>query len=104
MLFGRDKNDELNQAISLYLGKGVSPYPKEDSAPVLNKFGKKRGQELVIEIEFLLGELKNIEPDWPKHSLGSGTEWAIAKLREGHPQINSKGAAALDWVYSWWWK
>ena len=95
--------DSLNRAISLYVGWDVSSFPKEDSARVFAAFGSV-GDLLVLKVKTLLEELNGFKVDWSKFDLLAGSEWAVAQLRERHPEIDDEGAKALVWIYSWWWK
>lgn len=96
--------DTLNEAIPLYIGVGVSSYPKEDDARVLERFGSEAGHAILERVQTIVAELQSIETDWEKHTLVSGSKWAVEKLRSKHDDINDESGSALEWIYSWWWK
>lgn len=94
----------VNEGIPLYLGYGVTSYPKEDASRLVQKYGTKVALEIEKEVQSLLTELEQLQPDWNKHTLVSGSKWAVAELRRIHPELDDHAADALEWVYSWWWK
>lgn len=95
---------QLNTAIPLYVGYGVSSFPKEDATRLVGPFGPELGAQLAAQISKLLAELDGIKPDWSKHDLVTASKWAVAELKRSHPELDEKATAALEWIYSWWWK
>lgn len=95
---------DLNHAIALYVGWNVSPYPNESESRVLDHFGEEKGEQLVERVRSLLEELQQIQPNWEKHDLVSASKWAVGELASRHWALNSEAKAALEWIYSWWWK
>lgn len=93
--------DAVNAAIPLYLGVGVSTYPKADATRLTPHFGD-GANELAEEIEALLADLDAIEPDWDAHTLASGSAWAVEQLRSARSDLSDEAAAALVWAYSFW--
>lgn len=99
-----EKEDDLNDAIQRYVGLGASPYPKEDEARVVDHYGVEAAQSLMSDILSIIADLQKIQPDWEKHTLISGSQWAVEQLSAKHPELTGKSKAALEWLYSWWWK
>lgn len=95
---------QLNSAIPLYVGYGVSSFPNEDAVRLIAPFGPELGAQLAAQISKLLAELDGIKPDWSKHDLVSASKWAVAELKRTYPDLDDKATAALEWIYSWWWK
>jgi hypothetical protein len=96
--------DGLNQAIPLFVGWGVSSFPKEDGKRIIDRFGLVEGRKLSAEVQALVDELRGITPDWSKHTLVSAGQWAVAQLKSRHPELSDEAASALNWLYTWWWK
>jgi hypothetical protein len=95
---------DLNRALTLFVGHGTSPFPSESEARVEDAFGAKAGASLVVQVRSLLSELKEIQPDWTKQDLITGSKWAVSQLQTKHPAIDAVGASALEWCFSYWWK
>lgn len=95
---------DLNRAIVLYIGWNIMSYPQEDELRVLDHFGKVKADNLVAEVRSCIGELRQIQPDWEKYDISSASKWAVGKLRSRHWTLNGNAKAALEWLYSWWWK
>lgn len=96
--------DDLNEAIPLFLGVGVSPFPIQDGSRVRARFGDALGSQLEADIQKILAELQEIKPDWNIHDLNSATEFAVGKIHLKYPELSSEALAALDWCYSFGWK
>ena len=99
-----EKEVELNDAIQLYVGVGASPFPKEDEARVVDYYGPEATQSLLSSVRSIIADLQKIQPDWDKHTLVSGSKWAVEQLAENHPELTGESKSALKWLYSWWWK
>jgi hypothetical protein len=97
-------DSDLSKAIVIYVGYGITTYPKEEGSRLLSEFGTERAAELEARIKNILESLNQIKPDWNKHTLVSGSQWAVAELKKTIPGLDAKGTAALEWLYSWWWK
>jgi hypothetical protein len=94
----------INTALPIYIGYGELSFPQEDGKRLIAVFGPGEARALEPQIRTLLTELDGIKPDWNVHTLESGSEWAVSKLRQSHPEIDDHAAAALKWIFSWWWK
>jgi hypothetical protein len=94
----------LNRAISVYVGWKISPFPKLDETRVLDFFGPAAGTVLLSRLNPLVRELEAIRPNWEEHDLVSASKWAVGVLVSRHPHLADEGKAALEWLYSWWWK
>lgn len=95
---------ELNDAVQLYVGVGVSPFPKEDESRIVEHFGAEAAQSLLSGVRTIIAELQEIQPDWDNHTLVSGSQWAVEQVAGKHPELNGESKSALEWLYSWWWK
>jgi hypothetical protein len=94
----------INEALPIYLGVGVSSFPKKSVARLVASFGHSEAARLAAEADALIAELSALTPDWSRHSLVSGTDWAITQLRRAHPDLDDAAARALDWEFSYGWK
>jgi hypothetical protein len=83
---------------------GLSPYPKEDAGRLLERFGNDRGSILAVHARDILQEMREIQPGWERHSLVSGTHWAIEQVRARYPFLSNEADVALGWIFSFWWK
>jgi hypothetical protein len=93
----------LNEAVGLYLGYGISPYPREDASCLAERFGPQEGALLSRQVGELLKELGEVEVDWDQHSLVTGSESAVEQFLAKHPDL-TPSAKVLEWAYSWWWR
>lgn len=94
----------INTAISIYVGYGITPFPKENSARLAGSFDIEAARQLESQINALLSELEKLQPDWTAHTLASASKWAVTELKRSHPELDDKATDALEWIYSWWWK
>jgi hypothetical protein len=79
-------------------------YPNKNEIRLINEFGVKIAFELQPKVNAVFNELMSLIPDWSKHTLVSGTEWAIGIMRERHPELSQETLKALGWAFSFWWK
>jgi len=96
--------DKVNTALPLYVGYGITSYPKEDVSRLVSEFGSDLAAQMECEIKLLLTELDQLKPDWNTHSLISAAKWASEEIKRKHPELDSKAITALEWCFTWWWK
>jgi hypothetical protein len=94
----------LNEALPVYLSVGASNHPKKSLARLEAVFGRQEAHRIVGDLDALIGELDEIGVDWTQHTLASGSDWAVARLRQRHPELDDRAAQALDWYFSFSWK
>jgi hypothetical protein len=99
-----DRSRALDRAVVLYVGWKLLPFPQESASRVIDFFGETKGSRLVAEVRSLLAELDALPPDWTKHDLVGASAWAVAELMSRHDTLGDEARAALEWIYSWWWK
>jgi hypothetical protein len=99
-----DSQTNINKALILYIGYGITSYPKEDNARLVAEFGPELAPVLEIQVKSLLEELDQIKPDWNTHTLISAAKSAADELRRRHSELNEQSSKALEWIFSWWWK
>ncbi|MBI2946666.1 MAG: hypothetical protein HYY23_03410 [Verrucomicrobia bacterium] len=100
----RNTQDLISAAVPLYVGYGITPFPKEDGERLVREFGPEVGRQLELKVKQVLGELDQLKPDWSAHTLVSASRWAGTELSDRHPELDAKAVAALEWIFSWWWK
>lgn len=100
----RNFEDDLNDAIQLYVGIGTSQFPKEDDVKVIDQFGAEAAQPLVAGVRSVIDDLQKVQPDWERHTLVSASHWAVEQVSMNHPELTEKSKVALEWLYSWWWR
>jgi hypothetical protein len=112
-VFGRGKKitgpaeestSRRSEALLLYLGVGVTPYPKRDAQRLVDRFGPVESSELVAYCEGVLTEMYDVRPDWTTDDLLAATERVVAVVASGHPELSADALAGLGWSYSWDWK
>jgi len=95
-------DDKLNRAVRRYVGYGVSSFPNEDPARLVADFGPELGGQLEAKVKMLLEELGGIQPVVDSPLVNA--QRAVEVLKENHPELDPNTIAALEWIYSWWWK
>jgi hypothetical protein len=99
-----ETDNKLNAAIPIYIGYGITSYPKPDGSRLAAAFGSDLGRQLEAEVKLLLHELGQLKPDWNSQTLENATKWASGEFKRKHPDLDSQALAALEWIYSWGWK
>ncbi len=94
----------MSEALALYVGKGISPYPKEDASRLASVYAPDDARDLQGQVDQLLRELEKIKPDWSAHTLASGAQWAVDQLKRTHPEIDRDAGKTLEWACAWWWR
>ncbi len=93
--------DELNSAISIYIGYQSAPFPQWDQSPVLEAFGASLGGRLCDHIRALMVELRLIADDISTTSTASISDSAVDVLGDVHPALNAGSLRALAWALSY---
>jgi hypothetical protein len=96
--------EHRSEAIVLYLGRGMAPYPKRDPERLITRFGGSEGLDLVTYAEEVLREMYEVSPDWASEDLPAATRRAVRRVAEGHPDLSEEALDALRWSYGWDWK
>jgi hypothetical protein len=96
--------NDLSEAVVLFIGFRSYPMPFSDPARVIQKFGAVRGAELATEVESLLVEQRKIPVDWSRHSLTSAGDMARDYMRARHPELSDEALTALRWKFTYDWK
>jgi len=97
-------NDAFNEAIILFIGHGINPYPQEDGSRLLNKFGPILGPGLEVKVKKLLKEVDEFKPNWNTQSLVSAGKWAVDEIQKKHPELNQDALDAIFWTYTYGYK
>lgn len=95
--------NEESEAIVLYLGRGLSSFPKPSAARLVNRFGC-RAETILASVEAILEELRRFEPDWSTQTLLRATDEAVRRVARAHPNLSDDALAALRWYFSYGWK
>jgi hypothetical protein len=99
-----DTRNLLSQAVSLYVGYGWGPYPKEDLARLNSLFGQEISEQLDKQIQQILSDLGQLKPDWKTHSLESAGAWAKQEISSRYSELDDGALDALEWLFTWWWR
>jgi hypothetical protein len=97
-------DNQVNEALVIYVGYGMKRFPKEDAARLLLYFNEEKSAQLMSEIRSILNDLNQLRPDWTALSLGAAEIWARHEMAERYPQLNDGSLKALGWVFTWWWR
>ena len=84
----------VTAALRSYTGRGASPFPRCDPDAVATPL-------LLLEVERLVNEMNELEPEWDLHSLTSATAWAEAEMKARHPELDEDALATLAWSWSY---
>ena len=104
MVWGELVTEVLSDAISLYLGRGMSPYPQRDPQRLVDLYGPEQAAVLVAQCDALLEELYVSEPDWATEDLPAATARAGAPVTASHPGLSDDALESLAWSHGWDWK
>jgi hypothetical protein len=99
-----DTRNLLSRAVSLYVGYGLEPYPKEDAARLNPLFGHEISVQLDRQIQQILSDLGQLKPDWKIHSLSSAGVWAKQEISSRYAELDEDALDALEWLFTWWWR
>ncbi len=94
----------LSAAVTRFLGYGLSTFPDEDPARLVEAFGTKTATQLESDVTMLLEEFGQLKPDWSTHSLVTAGAWAKDNMRRSHPELSQEALDALEWAFTWWWR
>ena len=95
---------DLSRAVVLYLGFGSAPSPQANGSTLTREFGAERGAELLERVVDLLDEVREIQIDWPIHSLASAGDAACDSMRGRHPELSEEALRALGWKFTFDWR
>jgi hypothetical protein len=90
-----------SEALILYLGKGLTPYPQRDPRRLVEHYVPIEAADLAAYCEKVLEELYDFEPSWTSEGLCEATERAVRAVASAHPELSEQALAALRWSYSW---
>lgn len=99
-----ENESELNKAIQTYLGFGKNSMPLANKESVFEIYGKKKGCELVSEIERLVDEVNTYPIDWTSLDLNKAGEVIRVMLLTNHPKLTSISIDALVWQFTYSWR
>jgi hypothetical protein len=94
----------LNRAIVLFLGYGISSYPDNQSARLTSEFGPELAFQLEQKVSQILDDLDLLKPDWSTQSFDSACIWAKEEMHRKYPELDSSALSSLEWAFSWGWK
>jgi len=93
-----------SEALILYLGKGITPYPQRDPQRLVDRYGSLEAADLVSYCEQVLEELYDSKPDWTTEDLSKATDRAVRAVSQRHPELSDEAINSLKWSSSWDWK
>ncbi|SOD82515.1 hypothetical protein [Streptomyces sp. Ag109_G2-15] len=97
-------DERKSAAITVFLGRGESPFPQRDEAAVLARFGPDDGPGLAAYAKEIVSEAAAFDIEWGDQSLSSGTAHFREEMRRRHPELTDEAVAALGWFFSYMWR
>lgn len=94
-------NEELSEAVRVYLGFGTASWPQADTNSLTRRFGN-RADQLHEQIGAILNEAEQFSPDWSKSNLAQATRRADAHMRKVCPELTDEAIRAIVWAWSYW--
>ncbi len=91
----------LNQAIILYLGRGMSSFPRHDEAVVRGLVAKEEADELLEKVKEVITGCMSVEIDWSAHSLSEAGDEAVRVMAQSYPDLNDAALDALRWQFTY---
>ncbi len=96
--------EELNQAVVLFIGYGVNPFPRCDGEALIRAYGNPLGSDLSSTVIKLTNELNQIPFDWNQVNLVSAGGLVRAEMHSRHPELDDKALDALTWKFTYDWR
>lgn len=95
---------KLNLAIALYVGYGVTSFPKPNGERLIAEFGKDDAGALEAEVCKVLADVDEIQIDWSQNDLEGAISLVISELLRTHPYLDKSALSAIRWHFSYLWK
>lgn len=96
--------DIISSSLIEYLGYGRLTYPREDMCRALIGVEEDLKKNIADEIEKIMTDANQMQPDWENHDLFSGCKWISEKIGDKYKSLNDEALKAISWAYSFWWK
>jgi hypothetical protein len=97
---GAEPNDDLAEALAVYLDYGRSRFPRARTAALVERFGPEDATRLKQRIQDLQDEMRVPLHEEDRRTRRTETERACERLRRRHPELSAPAVAALGWAYA----
>ncbi|TGK50535.1 hypothetical protein EHQ16_05310 [Leptospira kanakyensis] len=94
------KNNELEEAVTLYVGWGKNIHPSIDENLLIQKYGKDLGSKYLAKIRTLKHDFYKTDAFDKANNTTEMGRMAIAQFRKLHPEIGLKIAELFAWCYT----
>lgn len=94
-------NPELSEAVRIYLGSGTASWPQTNTDELVQQFGE-RANQLTQQIDAILNEAGQFQPDWDETDLAAGSRLLEKHLRARRPELSDEAIKAVAWAWSYW--
>lgn len=94
---------DLGKILEVYVSWGES-HPRLDLDAAKKVIADQDKLSVINNLESIVKELGEIQPNWETRNLLENSRFAADLVYMKHPDIGNSGRAALEWLYSWWWK
>ena len=98
------QNTELSNAVVLYLGFGLFPYPQPNADRINHAFSAEKAALLALQVNSLINESFRVEINWTKHSLASAGDEVYRQMQARHPYLSETALRALIWKFTFDWR
>ena len=97
----RGIQSQINEAVVVWLSMGTSPFPVQNDAAVLMKYGPQLGARLLDAIRRLDADYYASDAHHRATDLTDMGAQASAEFRRLHPEVSEDAVQALEWSYTW---
>ena len=99
-----NNQNELSQAIVVYLGYGSTSYPVADSAKIVEVYGHQKGTALITDVLKLTDEVNQFKIDWSTVSLEMAGKMLRAEIHNRYPFLGDQALDAIVWKFTFDWR
>ena len=96
----RPDPDLVSEAIVLWLGFRIVPWPKRDESRVSERFGAEVANDLLPAVRELEDEFYESDARHKAADVEVMGEQASAEFRAAYPNLSDDAVAALAWAYT----
>lgn len=100
----KNVDNELSEALVLYVGWGASRFPRMDASVVIGRFGQSRGHQLLETLGEIFRDANAIPIDWSKETLVAAGHIARSNAHQQRPELSEEALKALEWKYTFDWR
>lgn len=100
----KKSDNDLSEALILYVGWKVSRSPRMDASVVAVRFGQSSGDRLLEVISKIFQDVNTVSIDWSKETLITAGQIARDYAHHLYPGLSEEALKALEWKYTFDWR